>query len=359
VEISNEKDILIRECEYDIPFFSIIIPVYKVEQYLRCCLDSVLRQTFIKFECILVDDGSPDDCPAICDEYAKKDSRFKVIHKENGGLSDARNVGIRMSIGDYTVLLDSDDLFANNKALESLYKMIEETKADVIFNSNLTILSSETVTSSDGFKKEFICGDPIQFYLNIIDNRKIILAGCLFTVQRSFLLHNDLFFKIGILHEDMPWIACLICAASKIGVNHNLFYMVREGRPGSITTTIYPKRLFDEIATIEDMLDWLKTENRKAYICQMVYKDICTIMWKYIFCRLFLLVPNYRQESIILLKRLKNVSYVLLYRFSLRNVLCYSLIHFSNGNIKKYFYSFKIVKLLQKIEKFFINVLCL
>jgi len=330
------------------PFFSIIVPVYNVEQYIRYCLDSVLEQTFNNFECILVDDGSPDDCPAICDEYVKKNSRFKVIHKENGGLSDARNAGIQVAIGDYIVLLDSDDLFFNKKALENLHKAIEETKADVVFNSNLALLSSETVTSSDEFKKEFICGDPIQFYLETINNRKIIFAGWLFTVQRNFLFNNDLFFKIGILHEDVPWIACLICAASKIGVNHNPFYMYRKDRSDSITTTVSPKSLFDAITIIEDMLSWLKTENGKAYICQMVYKDICIHMWKYIFCKLFFIVANHKQESIVLLKNLKSISYILLYRFSLRNVICYSLIHFSNGDTKKYLYSLKIVELFQK-----------
>ena len=91
-------------------FFSVIVPVYKVEEYLPACIESVLNQTFTDFELILVDDGSPDTCPQICEEYAKKDKRIKVLHKQNGGLASARRAGIKVATGDYVFNLDSDDL---------------------------------------------------------------------------------------------------------------------------------------------------------------------------------------------------------------------------------------------------------
>ena len=91
------------------PLISVIIPVYKVESYLRQCVDSVLRQTYKNLEIILVDDGSPDNCGIICDEYKEKDNRIKVIHKQNGGLSDARNAGLRIMTGSYVAFVDSDD----------------------------------------------------------------------------------------------------------------------------------------------------------------------------------------------------------------------------------------------------------
>ena len=92
------------------PKISIIVPVYKVESYIHRCVESILAQKFADYEVILVDDGSPDNCGMICDEYARKDSRFRVIHKENGGLSSARNAGIRIATGEYTCFVDSDDL---------------------------------------------------------------------------------------------------------------------------------------------------------------------------------------------------------------------------------------------------------
>jgi len=114
------------------PVISIIVPVYKVEKYLNRCLDSILAQTFADFECILVDDCSPDNCPAICDEYANKNSRFKVIHKEkNEGLAKARKSGLIIAVTEFIIHIDSDD-WVEPFALELLYKKQRETDADLV-----------------------------------------------------------------------------------------------------------------------------------------------------------------------------------------------------------------------------------
>ena len=112
------------------PLISVIVPIYKVELYIRQCIDSLLAQTYRNLEIILVDDGSPDGCPAICDEYARKDSRIRVIHKENGGLSDARNVGIDAAKGDYIGFVDSDD-WVMPDMYEYLYRGAQEYGADI------------------------------------------------------------------------------------------------------------------------------------------------------------------------------------------------------------------------------------
>lgn len=109
---------------------SIIVPIYKVEQYLQRCVDSLLKQTYENFELILVDDGSPDSCGDICDEYARQDSRIQVIHKENGGLSDARNAGMDIATGEYIVFVDSDDWVVSDY-LESMLEALEETDSDI------------------------------------------------------------------------------------------------------------------------------------------------------------------------------------------------------------------------------------
>ena len=99
---------------------SVIVPVYKVEQYLNRCVSSIIKQSHTNLEIILVDDGSPDRCPQLCDEWALQDSRIKVVHKENGGLSDARNVGLKKASGNYICFVDSDD-YVSTKFVETLY----------------------------------------------------------------------------------------------------------------------------------------------------------------------------------------------------------------------------------------------
>lgn len=110
---------------------SVIVPIYNVARYLPACLDSVLAQTCRNFELILVDDGSPDECPSICDEYAGKDSRIKVIHKRNGGVSSARNAGIKVSCGKFIVFIDPDD-YIDSDLLEYVLACQESTGADII-----------------------------------------------------------------------------------------------------------------------------------------------------------------------------------------------------------------------------------
>ena len=140
---------------------SVIVPIYNVEKYLRRCVDSILNQTYKNLEVILVDDGSPDACPAICDEYAKKDSRIKVIHKQNGGLPDARNAGMAVATGDYYAFVDSDD-YIDTSMYEKLLNKIKEGDSDVclcrffeeeettgerklVYEKNLTTFDNKTI----------------------------------------------------------------------------------------------------------------------------------------------------------------------------------------------------------------------
>ena len=114
---------------------SIIVPIYKVEPYLHRCLDSIVNQSYTNLEIILVDDGSPDTCPQICDEYATKDNRIVDIHKNNGGLSDARNVGLDISKGEYITFVDSDD-WIDKQYVETLLTLITTENSDIVFGEN-------------------------------------------------------------------------------------------------------------------------------------------------------------------------------------------------------------------------------
>lgn len=143
-------------------FFSVIVPVYKVEEYLQNCIESVLCQTFSDFELILVDDGSPDRCPEICDCYKERDERIKVIHKKNGGLASARRAGIKQAVGDYVFNLDSDDLIEND-TLEYAHRFISETGCEIVSFSYRWVKNGHTVNvTTDGLEEGLYAKIDIQ-----------------------------------------------------------------------------------------------------------------------------------------------------------------------------------------------------
>jgi glycosyltransferase involved in cell wall biosynthesis len=331
------------------PIISIIVPVYKVEAYLRECLDSVLSQTFIDYECILVDDGSPDTCPTICDEYAAQHPQMKVIHKANSGLSDARNVGIRAAYGDYIVLLDSDDLLADNEALSNLYGVIEKTKAPVIFHNNLTIFNDGTTGYSfyRGINKNIdIITSSISFYKEV-HNEKSLLAGWLFSLKRTFLLRYHLFFKCGILHEDEHWMPRVICSTEKIAINHTQFYVYRIGRKGSIMSKITPKHIFDKLIIIEELL--ILSQNKEKMGNDTVYRNWCISLWFSIFSSISIIEKEYKTEYKRITRKLKKFSYLFLYRKKIKDIFLFLLLSFG---IKSCQY---VLKQYRQFKLFLIN----
>lgn len=146
-------------------FFSVIVPVYKVEDYLPTCIESVLGQTFSDFELILVDDGSPDACPEICETYAATDARIKVIHKPNGGLASARRAGIKIAEGDYVYNLDSDDLIEKD-TLECAYKIIKDTDCEIVSFAYRWVKNGTTVNiSNDGLPEGLYTGTSYEKHI--------------------------------------------------------------------------------------------------------------------------------------------------------------------------------------------------
>ena len=125
------------------PFFSIIVPIYKVEKYIMQCVNSILEQTFSDYELILVDDGSPDSCPLICDQLKERNSKIKVIHKQNGGVSSARNLGLKHANGKYVCFVDSDDYYSRKDALQVIKNELDNSNADVL------ILKAQEISTQD------------------------------------------------------------------------------------------------------------------------------------------------------------------------------------------------------------------
>ena len=211
------------------PVFTVVIPVFQVEEYIDRCVRSVLAQTFRDIEIILVDDGSPDNCPAICDSYGAQDARVKVLHKENGGLSDARNAGIAAATGEYILLLDSDD-YINLDTCEKLLPWVEHG-CDIITGDG--ICEGGTTPLAHSFECPICDGET--FLKEAIMHGCMPMAAWLNVYKRSFLEQNRLSFKKGILHEDEQFTPRAFLAAKRVANSQLCFYhyVIRDG---SITT---------------------------------------------------------------------------------------------------------------------------
>lgn len=221
--------------------FSIIVPVYNIEKYIEECIDNVLCQSFQNYELILVDDGSTDSSGKICDDYAKKSDRIVVIHKENGGLSAARNSGIEASTGDYIIFLDGDDYWQGN-ALEKFNLMIESQNPDYILCADFYGVdgNGNKRTFNLGLsKKEFdkLHGDDALDY--IFKNASQNIYSVWRSAYRSKIIRqNNLYFNEKLLlSEDVPWTPRFIKLTKKCVLVNDPFYVYRLDRVGSLFTS--------------------------------------------------------------------------------------------------------------------------
>ena len=212
------------------PVFSVIIPIYNVERQLDKCVQSIINQTYSDIEIILVDDGSPDNCPAMCDEYAKRDKRIKVIHKENGGLSDARNKGLKAATGKYVMFVDSDD-YIELSTCESLLPFAEKDY-DIISGNGIAEGANKKLTQKVEPK---VCYTGKEYLKVALERGSMPVAAWLYAYRRNFLKENDLSFKYGITHEDEQFTPRAFLKADKVINSQVSFYhyIIREN---SITT---------------------------------------------------------------------------------------------------------------------------
>lgn len=231
---------------------SVIVPIYNVEKYLDRCVDSIINQTYKNLEIILVDDGSPDNCPQMCDDYAKKDSRIKVVHKENGGLSDARNAGMKVATGEYVSFIDSDD-YISLDFYETLLQTMIDNDSDIVecsvvkfyenekfveYNDDLKVTNYDTLDGLEGLINE----NPFKQHVwNKLYKTNIAL---------------DIPYAVGKLNEDEFWTYQIFGKAKKVTrINKTMYYYFQRG--SSIMGNGYNIRRLD---ALEGKM------NRQAYI---------------------------------------------------------------------------------------------
>ena len=244
--------------------FSIIVPIYNVEPFIERCIDSLIGQTYGNIEIILVDDESPDSCPRICDEYAARDGRIKVIHKKNGGLSDARNAGLETASGDYVIFVDSDD-YVSKDMCENL-AAFASAGADVLIGE-ATVEGGVCDLSHVNAAEHSESG--AEYLKRAMLASKAPMAAWLNVYRREFLCSNGLRFKYGILHEDEQFTPRALLKADSVVLTGVDFYryIIRDG---SITTKKDKRKnakdFYETCCELETVYNGLKDAELRAML---------------------------------------------------------------------------------------------
>lgn len=318
--------------------FSIILPIYNVEKYLSECIDSILKQSFKDFELILVDDGSTDSSPQICDDYAEKDNRIKVIHKINGGQADARNRGLDVALGDYICYIDSDDYLVNENVLCLL---AEKTKT----NPDVVHYKFKEWFEKDGHIAECKFDYNVQtegrslgeIYCDLIDKDAYYNSAWSKIIRRNLLIEHNIRFEGGIVGEDNEWYYHVVMAARSLVLVDEPLYIYRR-RQGSTTTTATRKNLLDQLYVLtkwESILKNLETDDRARVVWGSLAKQYCSALI------IYAKVDNVRD----LLPEIKKKKYLLQYSKNPRVLVFRRVINFIGLN------SFILgLKVIQKIR---------
>ena len=286
------------------PLISVVVPIYNVEKYLRRCVESIRCQTYSNLEIILVDDGSPDSCGKICDAYRNTDNRIKVIHKKNGGLSDARNVGIKIAQGEYITCIDSDD-FISPFFIDNLWTAIQESKCEIATSWFVDYYEGDDITES---KKLDINDVQVlnkeEFYKKLLyqDGVEISAWGKLYKAE----LFKGVEYPTGKLYEDIPTTYLLVEKVTKIAVIPNIDYFYFQ-RKTSIAQANFSLQKMDAINHMNDFRNFITVNYpllKKAAECRY-FSVLCNILFQ-------IQSPEFKQQQEELWNEIKKYRYSVL-----------------------------------------------
>ena len=296
-------------------FFSIILPVYNVEKYLEECVNSILAQTFKDYEIILVDDGAKDNSPAICDDFAKKYSQIKVIHKENGGQSTARNTGFNAACGEYVIFLDSDDFITDENFFEDIYNKIQEANSDIVLYKYSKYFDNTKALDKCTFSLNFAesITDSDEMLESLVRNDAYYGMAWIKAFRRKIAVDNNIEFDTNLVCEDMDWYFNLVLYADKISAIDKSYIAYRQ-REGSVTSSLKLKNLTDYIFTMEKWNKKIKevdiSDKKRTALMGALAKYYSNMFITYI------RVPDNEKKKHI--KRIKDISDILDHSMSSR-----------------------------------------
>lgn len=282
---------------------SVIIPVFNVEHYVNYAVESVLSQTYKNIEIILIEDGSTDNSSILCDKLSKKNNQIKVIHKSNGGLSDARNCGIDNATGDYVLFLDGDDFWNDTEAVKKLVNRISQSKADVL---NFSYIKYYEDTNQHQNYFDSIPNCPLDLPNEeqkkyILDNNLYIASACNKLIKKSLFEDGDLYFIKGIYSEDIDWCLRLLIKAESVDFICENFYCYRQ-RSDSITHTINDKKCHD---LTNNILKCFSIVEKSELLQNVLYKYIAYQYGTFFITQA--VAENYQNECINELSKYKWV----------------------------------------------------
>ena len=269
------------------PLISIVVPVYNIEKYIHKCIHSILTQSYTNLEVILVDDGSPDNCPQICDEYAAKDCRIKVIHQKNLGVSGARNSGLKNATGEYVGFVDSDDW---------IHPKMYEEMLDVLIKENLDVVecqiqrSNKPIEIEKPFSYTYSVENQIEAFLRVIENQD-------FSVWRRLykkVVIKNLNFRLGKIYEDVYFTTDLLLKVKKLAFIHYPLYFYFTGNK-SITRETHSLKTLDSIEAAVYLQQQIYDSSLKSVLFSTTQKFIQQILlYNY---KLLQLNPKLDQET--------------------------------------------------------------
>ncbi len=290
------------------PFFSIIIPVYNLENYIEECIDSIVNQEFNDLEVIIINDGSSDRSHQICLNYNEKHSHISYIYQENSGVAITRNNGLKNARGQYIIFIDGDDYIINKNALSNLYRaIIDSNYPDIILHEETRLFSKSNLYYENNI--ELIKnnqGAHISDNLDeLIYNEIIVASPWDKIVKRTILINHNISFPKNIKSEDMLWVADLLPHVQSYLLFPNSIYMYRQNRIGSFTTSVNDKHLYD----IFEMLEIGLVKNQKY---DLIFQKNLEHYWAehYVFLLMnFNIIPKESRQ--IFLRNLKKYQYLL------------------------------------------------
>ena len=215
---------------------SIIIPVYNVEQYLPSCVQSLITQTYQNLQVILVNDGSTDSSGALCDQLTRQDKRIQVLHKVNGGLSDARNAGLKVATGDYVAFLDSDDVYLLADGVEQLMALAQAECPDVILFQCVDVYPHHQSVRKAYDTKYMATHSGADVFAQLVRTQSFNMSACFQLIRRELLEQHQIYFEKGLLSEDVDWSLRLWRHVEHVRALNLPMYGYQH-REGSITTT--------------------------------------------------------------------------------------------------------------------------